>query len=111
MTNKYAAFATPFLGFCFLLATPVSAAQAPDRTERVESHDLDLATRADRNRLDRRIRGAALRICGRLNDSLTTAAQCIAHSIKIARPQRNAIVGRAYRLNEEVRRGDGRRRG
>ena len=78
------------------VAAVPAVAQAPEGIE-VSYADLNLASTAGRQVLDRRIAGAAEQLCGKFSPvdlSFAEAVQaCRAETIALTQPQRNAAIG------------------
>jgi UrcA family protein len=86
------------LCFAVVASTTQSAhAQIDPPHERVRVNDLDLATDAGRQRLDTRIRSAAIRVCQKANPGygLAPRTRCINIAVASAAVARTKAINRA----------------
>ena len=79
------------------IATPPAAFPHNDEapTTRIKVSDLDLASAAGRNDLDRRIRGAAAKLCEPLAGSLLSHHRCVDETIASVSAVRNRLISSA----------------
>lgn len=73
-------------------------ADNPQGTLVISTDDLDLVDAADRKRLDRRIAGAAAKICRGLSitSTLREQSECTSRAIQKVQGQREALIARAF---------------